>query len=164
VSGQAGLRYALIRVHHGETDLAGHLDELADRHSSDHEIHHVAWDLAGWSRRNLDQIANVAADHDVRLSHDAGDPSRLGHLRRSISTVVGRRPEPGLVLLEDLRDLYLIASETSLAWEMLAQHAQAGHEKDILELASRCHPQTLRQIRWSNTMLKTLSPQVLTSL
>jgi hypothetical protein len=78
--------------------------------------------------------------------------------------VVGRRPEPGLVLLEDLRDLYLIASETSLAWEMLAQHAQAGHEKDILELASRCHPQTLRQIRWSNTMLKTLSPQVLTSL
>ena len=158
------MRYALTRVHHGEDNVAEHLREFADRHSSDHEIHHVARDLAGWSRRNLDQIADVAAEHDVHLSRDAGHPDRLGYLRQALATLIGRRPESGLLLLEDLRDLYLLTSESSLAWEMLAQYAQAGHEKDILELAERCHPQTLRQIRWCNTMLKTLAPQVLTSL
>jgi hypothetical protein len=30
-------------------------------------------------------------------------------------------------------------------------------------LAGRCHPRTLRQMRWANTMLKTQSPRVLTS-
>ena len=35
---------------------------------------------------------------------------------------------------------------------------------DLLALASSCHPQTLRQIRWANTMIKTLSPQVLSNL
>jgi hypothetical protein len=47
---------------------------------------------------------------------------------------------------------------------MLAQHAQAAHERDVLALAGRCHPQTMRQIRWTNTMIKTLSPQVLAGM
>jgi hypothetical protein len=32
------------------------------------------------------------------------------------------------------------------------------------QLAAACHPQTLRQMRWANTLIKQLSPQVLTSL
>ncbi|MBF6435379.1 hypothetical protein [Nocardia cyriacigeorgica] len=32
---------------------------------------------------------------------------------------------------------------------------------DLLELAQDCHPQTLRQLRWANAMLKVLSPQIL---
>ncbi|MFD9633736.1 molybdopterin-dependent oxidoreductase [Streptomyces violascens] len=59
--------------------------------------------------------------------------------------------------------LYLAASENSLHWEMLAQLAQATKDDRLLELVSACHPQTLRQIRWANTMIKTLSPQALTS-
>jgi len=42
-------------------------------------------------------------------------------------------------LLEQLREIYLLASTASLAWEMLAQHAQAKHETDILELTKECH-------------------------
>jgi hypothetical protein len=40
---------------------------------------------------------------------------------------------------------------------------QARREADLLELTGRCHPQTLRQIRWANTMIKTISPQTLFS-
>jgi hypothetical protein len=47
---------------------------------------------------------------------------------------------------------------------MLAQVAQAKHERELLALSQECHPQTLRQIRWANTMIKTLSPQVLAML
>jgi hypothetical protein len=45
---------------------------------------------------------------------------------------------------------------------MLAQVAQAAKDTDLLDLAAACHPQTLRQLRWTNTMIKTLSPQLLT--
>jgi hypothetical protein len=40
---------------------------------------------------------------------------------------------------------------------------QAWHESDILELTAHCHPRTLRQLRWANTILKTQSPQLLTN-
>jgi hypothetical protein len=47
---------------------------------------------------------------------------------------------------------------------MLAQVAQATKDDELLGLASSCHPATLRQMRWTNTMIKVLAPQVLTSL
>lgn len=37
-------------------------------------------------------------------------------------------------------------------------------DEDLQSLAAACHPQTLRQMRWTNTMIKELSPQILTSL
>jgi hypothetical protein len=47
---------------------------------------------------------------------------------------------------------------------MLAQVAQATRDERLLELVSACHPRTLRQTRWTDTLIKQLSPQVLTSL
>jgi hypothetical protein len=160
---RTGLEYALRRVHHGENELVRHLVRLAQRHQQEHEVRHVALDLAGWSRLNLAAVAEVAAAYDVSLPHEPDEP---GAVRHAVDAMLARTPgkAPAVVLLEDLRDLYLIASETSLAWEMLAQHAQARREGDLLALTSRCHPQTLRQMRWANTMIKTLSPQALVSL
>ena len=80
-----------------------------------------------------------------------------------MSELLGRRPEPGLLLLADLRHLYREASGVSLDWELLAQAAQGARKADLLELAERCHPQTLRQMRWANGMLKEAATQVLVS-
>lgn len=83
---------------------------------------------------------------------------------------MSRRPEPGLLLLRDLRYLHLAATENSPDREMLDQAAQAaqavpaGRDDALRALASSRHPQTLRQPRWSNTMIKNLSPQILTAL
>jgi hypothetical protein len=74
-----------------------------------------------------------------------------------------KRPEPGLLLLADLRQLHRLAAGASVDWELLGQAAQAAKDEELLELTSRCHPETLRQMRWANAMLKQLSPQVLTS-
>jgi hypothetical protein len=52
-------------------------------------------------------------------------------------------------------------SESHIRRELLAQGAQAAKDTELLALASRCHPDTLRQMRWANTMLKSLSPQTL---
>ncbi|MFI0508660.1 hypothetical protein ACH3Y9_03535 [Streptomyces sp. WSLK1-5] len=47
---------------------------------------------------------------------------------------------------------------------MLARVARATRDERLLELAPDCHPQTLRQMRWTDTLIKQVSPQVLTSL
>src|SRR5437588_3538261 len=154
-SSDAGLHYAFRQAHAAENKLAAELLDLATQHSTDHEVHPVARDLAAWSRENLHKLAEVAADHGLRLDAEADQPGRLRHLPETMATLIGRRPEPGLLLLEKLREIYLLASTASLAWEMLAQHAQAKQETDILDLAQQCHPQVLRQIRWANTMIKT---------
>jgi hypothetical protein len=164
MTAEPGLEYALHRVHEGELDLVEHLLAMRDRHRTDHEVFHVTWDLVRWSRDNLAQLAELGKQHDVELDPEVGRPGVLSRMTEAASSLVGRRSETGLLLLEDLRGLYLRASANSLAWEMLAQHAQAKREQDALDVATRCHAQTLRQIRWANTMLKTQSPQVLASL
>ncbi len=68
-----------------------------------------------------------------------------------------------MLLLADLRRLHRRAAGVSLDWELLAQAAQAARDTELRDLASRCHPRTLRQLKWTNAMLKVLSPQILTS-
>jgi hypothetical protein len=84
-------------------------------------------------------------------------------VRNKASELVGRRPEPGLLLLADLRHLHRVAAGVSLDWELLGQGAQAAKDSELLALTKRCHPQALRQMRWANAMLKVLAPQVLAS-
>jgi hypothetical protein len=160
---KTGLEYALHRVHHGENELVGHLERLAQRHAAEAEVHHIALDVSAWSREHVLLLADAAAHYDVTLKREPDEP---GPVRHAVDALAAKTPgkAPAVLLLEDLRDLYLLAAETSLAWEMLAQHAQARRERDLLELTKTCHPQTLRQLKWANTMIKTLSPQALASL
>ncbi|MFJ3714389.1 hypothetical protein [Streptomyces sp. NPDC090057] len=134
-------------------------------HRANHEVHHVATDLARWSGEHVQRLAEAARDRGLDLDDSAAAPSgALSSLRRKAAKALGRRPEPGLLLLRDLRELHLDAAENSLHWQMLAQVAQATGNEALLALASDCHPQTLRQMRWTNSMIKNLSPQILSSL
>ena len=126
----------------------------------------MANDLARWSREHTSRIAETARHYDLDLSGppDHPAPGPVAALREKAADAIGRRPETGLLLLRDLRELHLSAAGNSLHWEMLAQAAQATFDERLLHLASACHPQTLRQMRWTNTMIKILSPQLLTSV
>ncbi|WP_029112800.1 hypothetical protein [Mycobacterium sp. URHB0044] len=157
------LGLALREVHRSELQLARCLEAIAARHHSDHDIHHVAVDLAQWSREHVALIAEIGRQHGARLRAHPRTAAITGSAQRWISDRMGRRPEPALLLLADLRRLHLAAAGVSVDWELVAQGAQAIKDEQLLDLASRCHPQTLRQMRWANAMLKELSPQVLAS-
>jgi hypothetical protein len=161
-----GVDLTLRELHKGERALEKDLLAAAERHHTEHEIHHVARDLARWSHEHTTRIAGTARHYDLDLSGPSEHPSPgpLATLREKAADAVGRRPEPGLLLLRDLRDLHLAAAGNSLLWEMLAQAAQATRDDRLLQLVSACHPQTLRQMRWTNTMIKNLSPQLLTTV
>jgi hypothetical protein len=158
------LGLAIRELHRSETSLARDLLKLADRHAVEHEVHHVARDIADWSRSHVGELADAGRAYDLRLAGDVPTSSRpVAALRTAVAELSGRRPEPGLLLIADLRRLHRKAAGVSLDWELLAQGAQAVRSPDLLELAGRCHPQTLRQLKWTNAMLKILSPQVLAS-
>ena len=150
-----GITRTLRTQHNAELSLARELRSLAKHHEADHEVHHVALDIALWSLEHAAQLAKLGRAHGVELAADDAEDPEIGHTADA--------PGP-LRLLDDLCTVYLAASANSLRWEMLAQAAQAGSDADLLKLASACHPQTLRQIRWANTLIKTQSPQAMTSI
>ncbi|MFC4857139.1 hypothetical protein [Actinophytocola glycyrrhizae] len=154
---------ALRELHRSEKSLARDLLVVADRHHVEHEIHHVARDLVRWSGEHLAGIAEAARAYDLNLDTDLPGQGLRGAVRAKISDMTGRFAAPGVLLLADLRRLHRKAAGVSLDWELVAQGAQAVKDTGLLELAQRCHPQTLRQLKWTNAMLKALSPQVLAS-
>ncbi|MGA5214769.1 hypothetical protein ACPCAE_01650 [Streptomyces cinereoruber] len=176
-----GVTIVLHALHQGERDLVDGLVALSERHRAEHEVHHVATDVADWSREHVRRLAGTAAHYGLDLDGPSEGPSdgpspgpfaMPGSFASSGPFAApGRKaPEgaddglgPGLLLLRDLRGTHLAAAYNSLHWEMLAQAAQALRDHRLLALASFCHPRTLRQMRWTNTLLKTLSPQSLTS-
>ncbi|MEV6211458.1 hypothetical protein [Kitasatospora sp. NPDC051914] len=162
----SGASITLQALHDGERRLEHDLLVVARRHRADHEVHHVATDVARWSHEHAHRIARAAQHYGLDLSGPDGDPGPglMAAVREKAAEALGRRSEIGLLLLYDLCDLHLTATENSLRWEMLAQLAQATDDSRLLDLATACHPQTLRQMRWTNTMIKTLSPQLLGSV
>lgn len=155
---------ALRELHRAETSLARDLLKASERHKVEHEIHHVARDLAGWSREHVHDLAVAARAYVLHLDEDPPTSSGpLAPVRTVMSELAGRRAEPGLLLLAGLRRLHRKIAGVSLDWELLAQGAQAVKDPDLLEVVQRCHPRTLRQLKWTNAMLKTLSPQILAS-
>lgn len=88
---------------------------MAERHAEEHEVHHVATDLADWSREHAERLAELAASEGLRLDDDPPAP-------------LSDDGPSGLLLLHDLRALHLAATANSLHGEMLAQAAQATRD------------------------------------
>jgi hypothetical protein len=152
----------LLRVlHDAEGSVAGDLLSIGERHKTEHEVYHVTRDLAAWSNEHLSLISAEAGRRGLDLDDDAVGPSPLSAVREKVSELVGRRPEPGLLLLRDLRRIHLDCVGLSVDWELLAQTAQGLKDDSLLGLAQRCHPDTLRQARWANSMIKVMSPQIM---
>lgn len=153
---------ALEDLRDAEQDLVIAFERMGEKHHVDHEVAHVTRDLVRWSADHLGRLAEVAPRYgadvsgEVRHTHDLAAAAR-----RKTSELMGRRHEPALALLDDLRDLYGAASRVQLDWEVLAQAAQALQDKELVELAEQCRTQTQRQVTWAETKLKETAAQAL---
>lgn len=96
-------------------------------------------------------LAAIAARHhsDHGIQHVAVDLAVWSREHVALAAQAGRRY--GVRMREHPRTAAVTDS------------AQAVKDQELLELTQRCHPQSLRQMRWANAMLKELSPQTLTS-
>lgn len=153
---------AIRELHRVENDLAGELLQASDRHKVDHEIFYLGRDLARWSQRHVRELARVGKDYGLDLDAEPEDDTTIVRkVRQKGAELLGRHHEPALLLLADLRRIHRMAAGASLDWEVLAQTAQALKDRELLALTKECHPQTLRQLRWSNAALKENAAQIM---
>jgi hypothetical protein len=149
-------------LHEAENDLVRELLKVSERHAVDHEIFHLARDLAEWSRRHVRQIAAVATRYGEELDPEPhGELGPVAGLREKASQLGGRSPDAELGMVRDLRDVYLRAASVLLDWEMVGQAAQAIRDEDLHQLAQGCQSDTTRQLKWANSKIKEASTQAL---
>lgn len=156
------LPVTLEELHRSENHLAALLLRVSDRNKQEHEVFYLARDLARWSQEHVRRLAEVGRDYGLELDEKAKDDNTvLEMLQQKGAELVGRHHEASLLQLRDLREIHRHAAGVSLDWEVLAQTAQALKDRELLGLTKECHPETLRQMRWANAMVKESSAQVM---
>jgi hypothetical protein len=154
----------LARLHELETDLADDYRAIGERHAADHDVYHQCHSFALQCERHARALQPHAARYGEEVDDDAGPDLWSGLLERARHTgseLLGRAPQGGLLLLRDLRALFLAAEEASITWVMAGQAAQAARDAPLLEAVTRCHTETELQVKWLTTRIKVAAPQAL---
>ena len=154
---------AIADVQDAESDLAKELRAIGERHAVEHDLYHLGHTLARQCAEHLERLAPFAERYGAPAGDDAvaESPSLLETLRHKSSELLGRSELSGMLLLRDLRNLYLTAQEAEIAWVILAQAAQAVRDRGLLEVASLCHEEAETRGKWLRTRIKQSAPQVL---
>lgn len=156
---------AIEQVQDAECVLADELDTICERHASDADVYHVGKTLASRCAGQLDLLRTSAERHDApSRSLDAsadGGPDVLERARRLASELVGKHELAGMLLLDDLRSLYLTAHRAEVAWVVLEQCAKAARDAELLAATKVGREEAERRWKWLRTKLKEASPQVL---
>ncbi len=147
-----------------ESNVAAELRAAAERHAADHDVYHQCHTFALQCERHAVTLAPHASRYGEEVDDDVGPDVWSGLLERArhlSSDLLGRAPQAGLLLLRDLRTLFLAAEETSITWVMAGQAAQAARDAALLQAVTECHTETELQVKWLTTRIKVASPQAL---
>lgn len=154
---------AIGQVQDAEADLAKELRRLAERHAVEHDLYHLGLTLAHQCAEHVERLAPFADRYGASGRRVAESPGLLDSLRHASARMAGRSELVGLLLLRDLRNLYLAAQEAEIAWVILVQAAQAARDRDLLDLAATCREAAETRGKWLRTRIKVTAPQVLVS-
>lgn len=154
----------LKQLHSAETDLADQFREVGGREAAEQEVYYLCMDLAKQCDNHAAAVRRLGERYGRQISQPFESETLenvMAGLRRRGSYMLGRHPASGLLLLRDLRQLFLMAHEVSLLWVAAGQIAQAARDKEMLDTVSALHKETLTQIKWLKTKIRQTSPQVL---
>ncbi|HEY6747805.1 MAG TPA: hypothetical protein VI357_19070 [Mycobacteriales bacterium] len=154
---------AIEDVQDAEAGFAKRLRAVAERHAAEHDLYHMGHTLARQCAEHLERLAPFADRYGASARSDdvAESPGLLETVRRKSGELLGRSESSGLLLLKDLRSLYLAAQEVEIAWVILIQAAKAVRDRELLDAASSCHQEAETRGKWLRTRIKEASPQVL---
>jgi hypothetical protein len=153
---------AIEDAHDAETELAKRLRVTGERHAGESDLYHLGHSLARRSAEHLQALAPFAERYGAKPAPDDLDasPGLLETVRRKGAQVVGRSEVAGLILMADLRELYLAAQSAELAWVVLLQAAKAKRDAELIEVVTRCHEEAEMCGKWLRTRIKEAAPQV----
>jgi hypothetical protein len=147
-----------------EAELSGDYRAIGERHATDHDIYHQCHTFALQCERHVRALEPHAARYGADADDDLGPgvwSGLLERVRHETTALLGREPQSGLLLLRDLRALFLAAEETSITWVMSGQAALAARDGQLLETVTKCHTETELQVKWLTTRIKVGAPQAL---
>jgi hypothetical protein len=154
---------AIEDVQNAEAELAKELRAVSERHAVEHDLYHLGHTLAKQCADHLERLAPFgelygasSADDRIHESH-----ALLETLRHKSAELLGRSESSGVLLLRDLRNLYLTAQEAEIAWVILAQAAQAVRDRELLQQVRLCHEEAEARGKWLRTKIKESAPQIL---
>jgi hypothetical protein len=150
-------------LHDAETDLAAEWRTIGERHAAEHDMYYIGHTLAKQCDAHAERVREIGENYGKELSEPHGQSMRnvLSGIRQKTSALLGRESAVGLLLLRDLRQLYLMAEEVNVHWIALGQVAQAVRDEELLDTVTKLHKETLTQIKWLKTRIKQAVPQIL---
>lgn len=139
-------------LHRAEANLADAFRDVAEAHAAEVDVFHLCHRLA----RQSDGHAQALTPFVDRYGEEAPpEPDGL-HSELFRGTRHG-----GLGLLRDLHDLYLMASETDMAWTLIGQAAKGLRDDELQRAVDACEHETAIQLKWLKTRMKEAAPQAL---
>jgi hypothetical protein len=155
---------ALEHLHATEAEFAKDLRTIAERHAAEHDVYHVGMMLADRCEQlvaSLEPFAEAYGQHvDADTDVDAVR-SFAERIRRATSDVLGRSERTGLLLLRDLRELFIEANEAQIDWTIVRQGALAVRDQKLVTACDVGLFETERTVRWLKTRIKEAAPQVM---
>lgn len=159
------LDLAMQQAQEAECELFDELTTIAERHAADSDVYHVAKTLASRCARQLELLIPHASRYGAaeRSIDEPTEerPDMLERARRLASDMLGKHEVAGMLLLDDLRGLYLTTHKAELAWVMLEQGAKAARDPELLAAAQKGREEAERRWKWVRTKVKEASPQLL---
>ncbi|MEU4393130.1 hypothetical protein [Kribbella sp. NPDC023855] len=156
------LDHAITEVQEAEAELGRRLRIIGERHAVEHDLYHLGHTLARQCAEHLDLLAPLARKYGAEpVDASADSPGLLEKARHKGAELLGRTESAGLLLLDDLRDLYLCAQQAEISWTILQQAAKAARDQELLQVITKTHPETEMCAKWLRTRIKETSPQVL---
>ena len=152
---------AIEQAQEAETELAGELRKVGERHAVEHDLYHLSHTLARRCAQHLERLRPYADQYGADTAAVAESPPMLERMRHKTAELLGRSEATGLLLLRDLRNLYLHAHEAEIAWVILEQAAKAARDGDLVSVVAEIHEEAEMRGKWLRTRIKETSPQVL---
>lgn len=156
---------AIQQAQDAERDLFDELTTIAERHSADGDVYHVAKTLAARCASQLELLL----PHASRYGADAATidkpteqrPDVIERARQLASERLGKHELTGMFLFDDLRGLYLTTHRAELAWVVLEQVAKAARDAELVAASGKGRDEAERRWKWVRTKVKEASPQLL---
>lgn len=133
-------------------NLAAAYQQTAGAHADETEVFYVGQKLARQCEEQVTALRPFRDRYGAQVSPEPqAFPSTRFHGPRG----------PGLGLLRDLQDLYLMVAECHICWTVVDGAAQGARDTELQAVVQTCSAQTATQQAWLRTQLVQSSVQAL---
>jgi len=146
------LAHYLGLLHRAEQNLADAFRDVGEQHRDEPDVSSGCARFAAQCGRHAELLQPIADRYGMEADDE---PDRLH------SEIFKGARQGGLGLLRDLHDLYLMATESDIAWTIVGQAGKGLRDDDLTDVVDSCDSETATQVKWLRTRIKSAAPQAL---